>query len=604
MRSVVVAGIFAIAVSCATRPSGPPLATANDNRLSHHSVEDGVVTLRLVALTAQWRPGADTGRRLTVAAFALEGEAPSIPGPLLRLRRGERARLIVRNDLADTLVLCAPMHLRCVRGDTLRVAPGAVAAAEFVANQTTTSLYRAGLLRKGRLITQEDVQMSGGIVVDTSDAQDKRERVMVINTWLDPADTAHFVQMINGRTWPHTERVDVALGDSIRWRWINAGATEHPMHLHGFYFRVDTRGNVEQDTVFTSEQQQLAVTENLRPYGTATIVWAPSRSGNWLFHCHKAAHMSAIQQYFLAGGTAPDSLPEHGTANHMTAGMGGLVIAIRVSGPPSLASAPPSRRLRLLVQERAHGYGKESALGFVLDNGVSHPAPDSVEIPGPTLSLTRGEPVEITVVNRLHTATTVHWHGIELESYYDGVAGWSGAAQSVAPLIAPSDSFVARFTPPRSGTFMYHAHVGELRQIASGLYAPLLVIEPGQTRANDQVLLFSQNGPDTLALVAVNGHDKPNTIALRAGEPSRLRFINITAQDEIDGVLVRGADTLTWRDVAKDGATLSAARRVMHSAHIHLGPGETQDVEVALAPGDYLLRVASFNAFDVPVRVR
>jgi FtsP/CotA-like multicopper oxidase with cupredoxin domain len=30
--------------------------------------------------------------------------------------------------------------------------------------------------------------------------------------------------------------------------------------------------------------------------------------------------------------------------------------------------------------------------------------------------------VEITIMNQLHESTTVHWHGMELESYYDGVA--------------------------------------------------------------------------------------------------------------------------------------------------------------------------------------
>src|SRR5215217_9307051 len=70
----------------------------------------------------------------------------------------------------------------------------------------------------------------------------------------------------------------------------------------------------------------------------------------------------------------------------------------------------------------------------------------------PTLLLKRGEPVSITVVNELPEATAVHWHGIELESYFDGVADYSGHARHVAKAIAPGDSFVARFTPPRSGT--------------------------------------------------------------------------------------------------------------------------------------------------------
>ena len=104
-----------------------------------------------------------------------------------------------------------------------------------------------------------------------------------------------------------------------------------------------------------------------------------------------------------------------------------------------------------------------------------------VPVPGPTLVLTRGEPVEITLVNRLPEGTAIHWHGMELESYYDGVHGFSGAGQRVTPLIEPGGSFVVRFTPPRTGTFMYHTHMHDPRQLTSGLYGAMLVVEPDET---------------------------------------------------------------------------------------------------------------------------
>ena len=79
---------------------------------------------------------------------------------------------------------------------------------------------------------------------------------------------------------------------------------------------------------------------------------------------------------------------------------------------------------------------------------------------GPTIVVTRAVPVRITVVNTRNVTTSVHWHGIELESYFDGVAGCSGAGAHLAPIIAPHDSFVVRFTPPRAGTFIYHTLCG------------------------------------------------------------------------------------------------------------------------------------------------
>jgi FtsP/CotA-like multicopper oxidase with cupredoxin domain len=55
--------------------------------------------------------------------------------------------------------------------------------------------------------------------------------------------------------------------------------------------------------------------------------------------------------------------------------------------------------------------------------------------------------VEITVLNQLHEPTTVHWHGMELVSYYDGVADWGAHGKQSTPMIDPGASFRVRFTP-------------------------------------------------------------------------------------------------------------------------------------------------------------
>jgi FtsP/CotA-like multicopper oxidase with cupredoxin domain len=44
---------------------------------------------------------------------------------------------------------------------------------------------------------------------------------------------------INGRSWPNTDRVAATVRDSLGWRIINASYDAPPMHLHGFYYRVD-----------------------------------------------------------------------------------------------------------------------------------------------------------------------------------------------------------------------------------------------------------------------------------------------------------------------------------------------------------------------------
>ena len=184
--------------------------------------------------------------------------------------------------------------------------------------------------------------------------------------------------------------------------------------------------------------------------------------------------------------------------------------------------------------------------------------------------LRRGEPVEITVVNRLGEATALHWHGIELDSYYDGVHGWSGGGQRLAPLIEPDRSFVVRFTPPRSGTFMYHTHLHDERQLPLGLYGPVIVVEPGETfdPATDHVLIVARKGLDPAAPnvlipatpVVLNGLPSPQFV-WKAGERHRVRLINITPDDIFNVALQTARGPMTWTPVAKDGATLPESLR-------------------------------------------
>ncbi|MGQ0649766.1 MAG: hypothetical protein ACT4P7_19610 [Gemmatimonadaceae bacterium] len=103
---------------------------------------------------------------------------------------------------------------------------------------------------------------------------------------------------------------------------------------------------------------------------------------------------------------------------------------------------------------------------------------------------------------------------------------------------------------------------------------------------------------------AMNGRLPTDTLRLEAGVPNRLRLINITAMDEIDGELKLGGAQVRWRRVARDGADLVAARRTVGPAHYHMGPAETLDVEITAARGRGDLAVRTYNTFVVPVVVR
>jgi FtsP/CotA-like multicopper oxidase with cupredoxin domain len=371
------------------------------------------------------------------------------------------------------------------------------------------------------------------------------------------------------------------VGDTVHWRFINATRRAHPLHLHGFYYRVNARGSATRDTLYEAPARRVVVTEFVPRGGTMSMTWSPHTPGNWLFHCHLVEHISGGSRPV---GLYPAAKHSHGKVNHALDGMSGLVIGIEAR--PRLGYQPPPevtrRRLRLFVTQKPDVFEDRSAFSFILQEGAGEPASDSIRIPGSTITVTRGEPTAITVINRAREPVAVHWHGIELESFFDGVGDWSGIGTRVAPPIAPGDSFIVRMTPPRAGTFIYHTHQHEVEQMGGGLYAPLLVLEPGQQRdtTTDRIFLLSTGGPFAHSPPNVNGQTSPTPVQLRKGVTYRFRFIGIAPHD---GKVVRLlGDTVLqrWRAVAKDGADLPAHQAVMRPARFIMGTGETADFEL------------------------
>jgi FtsP/CotA-like multicopper oxidase with cupredoxin domain len=251
-------------------------------------------------------------------------------------------------------------------------------------------------------------------------------------------------------------------------------------------------------------------------------------------------------------------------------------------------------------------------MGYALQVGEREPAPESALVPGPALVLERGHPVRITVVNRLSEPTAVHWHGIELMSYPDGVPGWSGSGNRLLQAIAPGDSFAAESTPPRAGTFIYHSHANELTQIQGGLYGALVVVEPGATldTATNRLVVVGGLARHDSAFGVVNGRLDPAPMELLAGRTYRFRLINIGDARTYFALRRAESDTslVAWRAVAKDGADLPPSQAVARTERLLTGPGETADFEFRPeAPGKLALELDSPFAgwrLEVPVTVR
>ena len=577
---------------------------------------DNTLQVNIEVRTVGWRPDLNVDTLATVLAFAELGKKATIPGPLVRVRAGTPVRITVSNRQSAKPLILSGLRAGTVLEDTLQFAPGQERVVTFTPKAQGTYLYWG---KTGESVSDRpdarDSQLSGVIVVDAATGRvDPAERIMVLSLIdIYPDSARHITEevwevAINGRSWPHTERFRYNVGDTVRWRWVNATNRPHPMHLHGFHFRVTARGNGSTDTLYTPEQTQLAVTEFLPSGATFAMEWVPARSGKWLMHCHMIPHITPYPER-SSDNRGHDV---HDVRKHAEQAMAGLVIGITTVEPRRLAfwrksSIPligngPEQSLRVFIQQSADT-GKVPRRSYVLQNGAE-PARDSVNSVSSPLLLTRGQTTRITVINRLPRPSTIHWHGLELESIYDGVSGWSGDGRQFAPLLAPGDSFAVVLTPPRAGTYMYHTHMDEEDQLGSGLYGPIIVQEPGKKfdASTDLVLFYGGTVRDGKLTPAINGQPDPSPITLRAGTTYRLRLVNLRPVEAAKVSLVSGADTLSWHRIAKDGADLQRGQAVTTRAFQIVDVGEAYDFE--WTPQQEMDATLTFQAKKVVTRQR
>jgi FtsP/CotA-like multicopper oxidase with cupredoxin domain len=615
--SFVLAAAFAAPIAAAAAsPGALPEVHANDNRHAGGRLSGKTLRIELEAREGLWYPETHDGPGFPVQAFAERGKPPQAPGPVIRVPEGTRIRASVTNLLAVKLVLHG-LHTRPGDArDVMELAPGERRKIEFDVGTPGTYFYWGSTMQGGPVTGHplyRDAVLSGAFVVDPKGTRAvPGERIFMVAQWRnDPAldDPNRFAtkreqkrtHVINGLAWPYTERLVYDVGQRIRWRWINASFEPHPLHLHGFYFQILGLGDGETSETFAPEMRPQVVTHRLMHRETMSLEWAPDRSGNWLFHCHILDHIGPHTRLRPAeahrGG-------EHHSVDHVRDGMSGLVLGVTVRPKDSRATPEPAegKHLRLFVQEQPGRFGNQAALGYSLQSGEKEPRPDAVEIPGPLLLLTRGEPTRIEIINRTREETSVHWHGMELESYYDGVPGWGGDDRRTTPAIRPGESFDAHMTPPRAGTFIYHTHWHDAKQLTSGMSGPLIVLEPGQTfDAASERMVFVSNAPPTDKEddpVLINGSRNPAPLQMRVGNTYRVRLINITANNaNLELTLASGAEPITWRAIAKDGADLPLVQAVESKAlRQSLTTGETRDYAITpRAAGDLRLELRAIT---------
>ena len=173
------------------------------------------------------------------------------------------------------------------------------------------------------------------------------------------------------------------------------------------------------------------------------------------------------------------------------------------------------------------------------------------QIAGPTLRWKEGEEVTVNVTNRLKEDTSLHWHGILLPFYMDGVPMVSFGG------IKPGETFTYRFKVRQAGTYWYHSHSGGQEQ--AGMYAPI-VIEPAKGErykvARDYVVMLSDQHPMTPDAILRKLKQEPGYFNNRKRTlPGLMKDLQAAKTTEERQAII--ADRLMWGEMRMDPTDLA-----------------------------------------------
>ncbi|MFD2512466.1 multicopper oxidase domain-containing protein [Pontibacter locisalis] len=151
------------------------------------------------------------------------------------------------------------------------------------------------------------------------------------------------------------------------------------------------------------------------------------------------------------------------------------MIALFSFSPKDVAAQSDTVVYNLTIdQEQVKIAGKKS-MGMTINGSI----------PGPTLRFKLGDYAVLNVTNKMDKETSIHWHGILLPNFYDGVP------YLTTPPVAPGTTFRYEFEMTHTGTYWYHSHTGLQEQ--SGVYGSIVVEDREQKLGyhSDLVIVLS-----------------------------------------------------------------------------------------------------------------
>ena len=262
----------------------PAKTEGKGNQLLAPRIDNGVKVFDLTCRKIQWE--IERGRQVEAWAFN-----DQVPGPQIRVREGDRVRVKVKNELAESTAV--HFHGLEIPNDQDGVPfitqppikPGAEFTYEFTVPNAGSHMYHSHL----NAAKQVGLGLLGAFIVEPRRPRPIEkvdvDYVMILN------DGFHGYTL-NGKSFPATEPIVAKLGQKVRVRYMNEGMMIHPMHLHGMHMTVIDKDGWAQPAPWKCD------TLNVAPGERWDVIIDCTMPGVWAFHCHILPHAESAHGMF------------------------------------------------------------------------------------------------------------------------------------------------------------------------------------------------------------------------------------------------------------------------------------------------------------------
>ncbi len=264
----------------------PAKTAGTGNQLLAPRMDSGVKVFELTATRTTW----ETQPGTSVEAWAFNGQ---VPGPQIRVREGDRVRVLLRNQLPEsTSIHFHGLELPNDQDGVPFITQPPIKPGESFTYEFTVPVGNAGshmYHSHHNAAKQVGLGLLGAFIVEPRRPR-RIERVDVDHVMILNDGTHGYT--LNGKSFPATQPIVAKLGQTVRIRFMNEGMMIHPMHLHGMHMTIIDKDGWAQPAPWKCD------TINVAPGERWDAIVQCDKKGTWAFHCHILPHAESEHGMF------------------------------------------------------------------------------------------------------------------------------------------------------------------------------------------------------------------------------------------------------------------------------------------------------------------